>query len=559
MSPYPLRPRPALAGLAILAAALFLQAGLGAREWPPPAARQASAAVEDRVNEIFSKWTGETPGCAVGVASDGRVVLEKAYGLANLEHDVRNRRDTIFEAGSISKQFTAAAVLLLAHDGKLSLDDPVRKYIPELPDYGTPLTIRHMLTHTAGLRDWGSVAALGGWPRTTRAYTHAHVLDIAARQRALNFAPGTNWSYSNTGYNLAVILVSRVAGQSFAEFCSKRLFEPLHMRHTSWRDDHTRVVKARAAAYAEGKEGYRTLMPFENVHGNGGLLTTVGDLLRWNDHLDSPGRDAAAFRQLQEPARLETGQTLDYAFGLFVRKHKDVDEVAHSGTTAGYTAYLARYPGKRLSVAVLCNLNSIPAPAYAHAVADLFLGTAGPPAPRRAAAAPAGAPSLEGRTGLYRHVVTGRPMTITADKSGLRLNGVPLVPISPVQLESADGSRAVEFDAGSGAVLRLANGMRERYERVQAARPTVEDLEAFTGLYVSEEAETGFQVVVQNGELRMWRRPNAEFVLAPVYADGFTAPGLGIIRFFRAEGRVVEMGISDDRVWDLRLQRVGTK
>src|SRR6185295_13369699 len=145
-------------------------------------------------------------------------VLSKAYGMADLEHDVKNDPETIFEAGSVSKQFTAAAVLLLARDGKLSLDDPVRKYIPEVPDYGVPLTIRHMLNHTSGLRDWGSVEAIAGWPRTTRAYTHAHVLDIVSRQRGLNFTPGDHYSYSNTGYNLAAIIVSRVTGMPFAQF-----------------------------------------------------------------------------------------------------------------------------------------------------------------------------------------------------------------------------------------------------------------------------------------------------------------------------------------------------
>ena len=138
--------------------------------------------------------------------------------MADLEHDVPNRPDTIFEAGSVSKQFTAAAVLLLARDGKLSLDDPVRKYVPELPDYGTPVTIRQMLQHTSGLRDWGNVEDIAGWPRGTRVYTHAHVLDILGRQEPLDFTPGTRWSYSNSGYNLAAIIVARVSGESFAEF-----------------------------------------------------------------------------------------------------------------------------------------------------------------------------------------------------------------------------------------------------------------------------------------------------------------------------------------------------
>jgi len=164
-----------------------------------------------RVDAIFARYAAGSPGCAVGVASGGRPILERAYGMSDLEHDVPNAADTIFEAGSVSKQFTAAAVLLLARDGKLSLDDPVRKYIPELPDYGAPLTIRHMLTHTSGLRDWGSIEAIAGWPRTSRTYTHAHVLDIVSRQKAVNFTPGTGWSYSNTGYNLSAIIVLRAS------------------------------------------------------------------------------------------------------------------------------------------------------------------------------------------------------------------------------------------------------------------------------------------------------------------------------------------------------------
>src|SRR5207248_5045120 len=177
------------------------------------------ADTDGQVDRLVSQWTDSTPGCAVGVATDGKAVLAKAYGMADLEHDVKNTPDTIFEAGSVSKQFTAAAVLLLAREGKLSLDDPVRKYIPELPDYPDGgLLVRHMLNHTSGLRDWGSVEAIAGWPRTSRVYTHAHVLEIVSRQRALNFTPGTRWSYSNTGYNLAAIIVSRVSGMPFAEF-----------------------------------------------------------------------------------------------------------------------------------------------------------------------------------------------------------------------------------------------------------------------------------------------------------------------------------------------------
>src|SRR4029077_14271276 len=274
--------------------------------------------------------------------------------------------------GSVSKQFTATAVLLLAQEGKLSLDDPVRKYIPELPDYGSPLTVRHMLNHTSGLRDWGSVAGIAGWPRTTRVHTHAHVLEIVSRQHALNFTPGTRWSYSNTGFNLAAMIVQRVSGTPFPEFTRTRLFQPLGMTHTSWRDDYTRIVTGRPMAYAPRADGFHTLMPFEDVYGNGGLLTTVGDLLKWNENFTAPAVGDAAFVALQQQVgKFNDGKPVGYAFGLMVTTAGGQHIVEHSGSTAGYSAHLLRLPDEKISVAVLCNATTARATQYAHEVADL--------------------------------------------------------------------------------------------------------------------------------------------------------------------------------------------
>ncbi len=336
----------------------------------PDAPRPAEAAV----NKVFARWTTSTPGCAVGVAIGGKTVLTRAYGMADLEHDVPNTADTIFEAGSVAKQFTAMAVLLLVKDGKVSLDDPARKYVPELPDYGAPLTIRHLLNHTSGLRDWGAVAGIAGAPRTTREYTHAHVLDIVSRQQALNFPPGTQWSYSNTGFNLAAIIVSRVTGTSFADFSKARIFAPLGMTSTSWRDDHTRVVKGRAIAYAGASDGYHLEMPFENVHGNGGLLTTVGDLLKWNENFVTPIVGDRALVATQATAgHFNDGRALDYALGLFLHEYRGVRNVYHSGSTAGYRAHLNRFPAAHTSVAVLCNVATADATRSANLVSDLYL------------------------------------------------------------------------------------------------------------------------------------------------------------------------------------------
>ncbi len=544
----------------VLAACLLLVAALSAVDRPPVAPDAA------KVDAVFAKWTAKTPGCAVGVAEGGKPVLEKAYGMADLEHDAPNAADTIFEAGSVSKQFTAAAVLLLAREGKLSLDDPARKYIPELPDYGKPLTIRHMLTHTSGLRDWGAVEEIAGWPRTSRVYTHAHVLDIVSRQKSLNFDPGTNWSYCNTGYNLAAVIVSRVSGVPFAEFCRLRIFEPLGMTRTSWRDDFRRIVKGRATAYGETKEGYRQNMPFENVHGNGGLLTTVGDLLKWNENaVAQKVGDAEFLREQVQPGRFINGRAHDYALGLYIRPFMGVPEVGHSGSTAGYRAYLARFPKQHLSVAVLCNVSTGEADRYAHLVAALYLGSAlTQPQPVEAGADQLGEPARpsvpSSRAGLYRNTVTGTPLGILNKDGQWMLEGgnAPanlLVPGSESDLVSRQTGRKYDFDA-RGLRVSNSNGTVDLFERAEPATPSPSGLLPLAGTYSSDEAETMIEVAVNGNTLVVKRRPDTTIALRPIYKDAFSAPGLGLVRFRRdAAGAVTALSVSLDRVWDLRFER----
>lgn len=245
-------------------------------------ARGAPQTPDLAIDKIFAQFTPSTPGCAIGVERAGHPAIIRAYGSADLEHGVPNTVDTIFEAGSVSKQFTAATVLLLVQDGKLSLGDNVRKFIPELPDYGQPITIGELLGHTSGLRDWRSIEVFAGWPPGDRLYGLADALRVATRQATLNYPPGTAWSYTNTGYDLLAIIVQRVSGKSLADLSRERLFVPLGMAHSSWRDDFRRIVSGRAIAYDPVAGGYHEDMPFENGYGPGGLLTTVGDLLIWN-------------------------------------------------------------------------------------------------------------------------------------------------------------------------------------------------------------------------------------------------------------------------------------
>jgi len=309
-----------------------------------------------RIETIFNRYLPQNPGCQLAVTRNGQVLFSKAWGMADLEHQIPLTTESIIESGSVSKQFTAAAVLLLEQQGKLALDDDIRKYIPELPDYGTPVTLRRMMHHSSGLRDWGSVAGIAGWPRTTKTYSNDDALDIIAHQKALNHKPGDEFLYSNSNYNLFAILVERVSGLSLADYTRKYIFAPAGMTHTQWRDNFKRIVPNRAIAYEKTTSGYETDMPNEYVYGNGGLLTTTEDLLKWNEYYWNGhfGRPSLLTNQLTVEV-FNDGTSYPYAAGLYVTQNKGQKYVYHTGSTASYRAILIRYPEANLSIAWLSN------------------------------------------------------------------------------------------------------------------------------------------------------------------------------------------------------------
>ncbi|HVF40387.1 MAG TPA: serine hydrolase domain-containing protein, partial [Gemmatimonadaceae bacterium] len=355
---------------AVVAAAIAIASTPAASQQPSLTPAQIA-----RLDSTFAPYTGaDVPGCTVGISRRDTIVLQRAWGSANLEHSVANTAATVFEGGSISKQFTAAAVLRLAQQKKLSLDDDIRKYIPELPVYDAPITIRHLIHHTSGLRDWGTVMTIAGWPRGTKTYTQAHVLDIIARQRGLNYPVGTEYLYSNSNYNLLAMIAERVSGKSLAEFTRAELFEPLGMSRSGWRDDYTRIVPGRAQAYAGSDKQWRLQMPFENVYGNSSLLTTVEDLLKWVANLSHKrvGGDEFVSMQLTR-GKLRNGRTLRYASGLTITDFRGEREIYHDGATAGYRTFLASYPDAGFAVALLCNAGNVDPVALGHQVASVVL------------------------------------------------------------------------------------------------------------------------------------------------------------------------------------------
>ncbi len=513
----------------------------------------------ERVRQVFAAYDHtDTPGCAAGVSLAGNEVLRGAWGMADLEHHVALTADSIFEAGSVSKQFTAAAVLLLAEQGKLSLTDPVSKYFPELPGYGAPITIEQLLHHTSGLRDWSSVVEVAGWERTTRKYSNAWVLDIASHQKALNYKPGDEWSYTNTGYNLLAILVQRVSGKSLAQFTHDNIFVPLQMQSTSWRDDFQRIVPGRAIAYEQENGSEHQLMPFENAYGNGGLLTTVDDLLRWNDRFGvSKIGDASFVKSELDPGHLNDGRTLFYAAGLFLTDHDGVREISHSGATAGYRAWLGFYPDRQISVAVLCNSAEANPVMLGHKVADVYLLPSGQ-TPARPSEITLGA----GIEGLYEDHHDHTTISIDRKDGRLVANGrFALIPVTSTSFQlSPEGSvfELVADAAGNVTRLRVKSyGFElDSFDKVDRSSPSRAEMQAMTGEYVSDEAETDFKVVLAAKGLEIHQRPDVVYPLTPTYAGGFSSE-LGSIRFLHdANGRITGLSLGDSRMWDLRFRRV---
>lgn len=522
-----------------------------------PAVYAQSAAWQDtssRIDNLFANWDSTTAGGVLTIQRRDSIIYNRALGMADLEHGIPNTPATVFEAGSVSKQFTAAAIFLLAMDGKLSLDDKVRKYFPELPAVNDKITIRHLIHHTSGLRDWGSVASISGWWRGTRNYTQAHVLDILTRQQALNFPAGDQYSYCNSGYNLMAMIVAKVSGQSFAEFCQKRIFEPAGMTHSQWRDDYRKIVPNRAIAYNQQNGSYLQDMPFENAHGNGGLLTTTADLLRWSRQYKSPiiGGDALLRLQLQQ-GKLNNGATIHYAGGLSIGEVNSFREISHSGSTAGYRAWLAYYPEPDLTVAFLSNEANVNPAQIGAQVAGMLLGTRPQTAPAINASAPMDN-ALAGKAGLYHCLRNDDLIELEAKDGALRLKtGQPLVPTTGNTF--LQGDTRLEF-SNNQFIAYYSNGDSATYLKKTPVKPTTNELQAFTGTYHSSEAEVSFQLDVKDGKLRCFRRPDNYFFLTPLYQDTFRTGSGSLVRFRRdASGKITGFGYSVARASGVWFER----
>jgi len=528
--------------------------------------------INARVDKLFALWNKpESPGCSLAVIKDGSIVYERGYGAADLDHDIPNAPGTVFHVASLSKQFTAMSVLLLAQQGKLSLDDQVRKYIPELGDFGKPLTIRHLLHHTSGLRDQWNLLIMSGWRLSEDVVRDDDVLDLVSRMKALNFNPGAEHLYSNTGYTLLAQIVKRVSGQTLREFADASIFKPLGMTHTFFRDDHAVIVKNQAYAYNPGPGGaFKLSVPNYDTVGASSLLTTVEDLARWDQNFyDYRVGGKSLVEQMQVPGVLNGGEKITYAMGLAVLKYKGLNVVEHSGGDAGYRSHLMRFPDQRFSVACLCNAGNANPSALARQVAGIYL--AGQLVDEVNQSAPVAEVKLSeqqlaGKLGVYWSSDSSDLARITLTNGKLFIAAAggssDLAPLGENRFRINARRGEISFESrkpGSGErlVLALEGSPPVIYEAVNSAAPTVEQLAEYAGAYYSDEIDSTYRVAVEEGKLKLLRKKFPPVPLQPAFTDAFTTGSLlGTIKFTRdRQQHVIGFIASGGRIRNLRFEK----
>ena len=549
---------------ALLFASLIPARPASAQRWTLPEPVQA------RVDSVFAFVGRDAPGCALGVVQQGRITYGRGYGLANLDWRIPITTTTVFDIGSTSKQFTATAVALLAGDGVLSLDDDVRRWIPEMPEYGTTITLRHLLNHTSGVRDYLTLLSLAGF-EFANVFDEEDGVRLIARQRALNFDPGAEFLYSNSGYLLLAAVVRRASGQSLRRFLEARVFDPLGMAHTSIWDDNTEILAARATGYAPSEGGGWEIDHAWNFQmgGDGQVITSVEDLARWDANFYQPTVGGQALLdRLHTRGILNDGDTIPYALGLTLDAYRGLRRVQHGGAWAGFRAMLMRFPDQHTSIVIECNRGDANTTAYANAVVDAVLadafpeaaGTpAGPAAVRPAAAAgPAVAASAERVArwvGAYRLAERPEYLFFEAREGDLWLAsgaGVRLEALSDTTFRVPSGGTLFVFASSPGGMHVTARGAR--WDRVASA--PLPYLSELVGSYASPELDAVFEIVSDADRLTL-RRPNAEPVtLRPGRTDEWVALG-STLTFTRDAGRVTGFRVWAGRVTGIVFERTG--
>jgi CubicO group peptidase (beta-lactamase class C family) len=484
-----------------------------------------------KVDKLFTKWDKkDSPGCALLVVKDGKPVHQRAYGMANVELGVPLSLSTVFLIASLSKHFAVFCIMLLAQGGRLSLDDDVRKHVPEVPNFGKTITIRHLIHHTSGLREYLPLVSYAGW-RSGDAVMERDVLELVSKQKELNFEPGSEYLYCNTGYELLGLIVKRAGGKSLREYAKENVFEPLGMKDTQFRDDHRMLVKNLAASYTPGAGGAWQYAPvFHGLAGASNLHTTVEDLARWDANfydMKVGGKEVLAL--MHEKYKLTSGKEINYAGGLQIGKYKGLAIVEHTGSHGGFRTILLRFPEQHFSVILLANAGDVNTTLQARKVADLYLaGKLQEPKKDKGPEVQKDDPKLSDRI-LGDYLVENSFLVSVFREDGKLMVQTPqlkreLFVLSETEFwEKANNWRFV-FTLPApkdGAKLVVhAGGNELQAKPTQKFTPTTEQLKEFTGTFYSEELEVMYTFVVKGDNLLL-RHRKGEVVMRPMQTDGF--------------------------------------
>jgi CubicO group peptidase (beta-lactamase class C family) len=522
-------------------------------------------AAHNRVDTIFAPFaTGDMPGCAVGVSRNGALDFARGYGLANLEHAVPISPETRFHVASVSKQFTAFSIFLLEQEGRLSLDDDIRIYLPDMPDYGQPVTIGQLMYHTAGLREQGMPLNLSGW-RSDDVYTQDDMLRVISRQRRLNFVPGSEVSYTNSGYTLLAEIVRRVSGQPLPSFARERIFAPLGMGRTHFREVHNEVVEGRASAYYKTPDGaWRFGLPAFEHYGSTNLVSTVGDLLKWQQNLVDGriGGEQVRARMLTS-GTLGDGTTIEYGGGLRLRTYRGLKTIGHDGLDGAFRADTVLFPDQRLAVTVLCNNSAAVPDELSRKVAEAYLGDSMRDDIKPAVVLPEDA--LQALAGTYWSPQTDEVIRLHMRTGALRQNGgaASLVPVGGQVFRDGETTREWRFRRNGRSVeLSVVDywPTARVFKRVDEPMPTPEALNAYAGRYHSDDTGTDYAVQLKDGKLSLQWLKQPGLLLEPIGGDRFISSSGWTVSFTRSQASDVNgLDISTRRVRRLHFERVGSR
>ncbi len=489
------------------------------------------ADLNKKIDNLFKKWNNpNSPGCAVAVVKDQKNIYEKGFGSANLQYKIPITSDTVFAGASISKQFTAFAIALLVKKGEINLNDNIKKYLPWLPNIAENITVKNLIYHTDGLRDQWDLLTFAGWNLYTDIATNKDIVNLVKMQRKLNFIPGTEYLYGNTGYTLLAQIVEKVSGESFPGFCNMNIFTPLGMKHTFFNNNCKRVITNLAESYTQKNKKKYNRSPYNiSTYGATGLYTTLEDMIKWSNNFYSHKVGGIKiFNLITKSGLLKSGKSINYGFGLEIKKYKGHNYIAHAGADAGYNNYFITFPKENISIVILSNISTINASVLAFKIADFLI------------------PSIKDKnkklsctdkninyknlTGYFYSRETGTELRVTSENNNLyaELLGqkFKLMNIkNEVFIVAQIPSVSFKFDK-NGNILEYNNnleGISINLKKVGEANLKLDKQRDYTGKYYCPELNVTYQIKDSCNKLTMLRPRFIESQLTPVFKDYFSA------------------------------------